>query len=107
MIPKAPSKAPLHSLGQANQNEVQNYFLVMLCHWYWHHCHMMQMASPIAPLHSLSQDDQNEMQHAFFVMWCHWQQCQYHMMLMASPMAPLLLLGEAIKLRCNITLLVM
>ena len=56
-------------------------FLVMWCHWYWCHYHLITTASSITPLHSLGQDNWNDMLHDFLVMWCHWHWC--HMMPLA------------------------
>ena len=53
------SMAPLHSLGQDYENEVQHDFMVMWHHWDQYQCNMI-------PLHSLGQDDLNEVQHDSF-----------------------------------------
>ena len=63
VMQKALLMAPLHSLGQDNQNEVQHYFLVMWHHWHQHQHHMMLLALSIAPVHSLCPADQSEVQH--------------------------------------------
>ena len=58
----ASSMAPLHCLGQDNQNNVQHDFFC-LCDANGFSAHtVMSMES----LHSLGQDNQNEVQHYFF-----------------------------------------
>ena len=53
ILPMALSIAPLHSLDQEDQNEVQHDLLVMGHHWCWHQQQMMLTALSMAPLHSL------------------------------------------------------
>ena len=59
------SVAPLHSLGQDNQNDGQHNSwsceTTGVCQHY-----VIQMISSTLPLHSLGQDDQIEVQHDFF-----------------------------------------
>ena len=45
--------AALHSLGQDNRHKMQLDFLVILCHWHCHQCHIMPTVSSMASLHSV------------------------------------------------------
>ena len=66
MMPMASSMAPLHSIGQGDQNEVQHDILVMQLHWHQCQQHVILMALSVAQSHSLGQDIQNEIQHYIF-----------------------------------------
>ena len=73
--------APLHSLGQDTQNEVQLEFVVLWCHCHWLWGHMM----PMAPSHSSGDGNQIEMELDIFVKWCLWH--QHYKMSMESSVA--------------------
>ena len=80
--------APLHSLGQDNQNEVQCDFLVMWHYWHccwhhqWHHCipkvKMIEMRFNMT----------------FFIIWYHWHWHWCQLMPKMSSMTPLHFLSQ-------------
>ena len=66
VIPVVFWMAPLNSLDQDNQNEVQHDFSVMLQHCYQIKCHMTLTVLWIMQLNPLGQGDENEVHHVFF-----------------------------------------
>ena len=73
----ASSMTSLYSFGQGDQNQMQQNFLVMWCHWHWHYIKSMVYDTDVSTdtkCHILPPNHHLNMIHEMF----HWGHYQYH-----------------------------